>query len=87
MLAPVISRVAKANFMYIFGVLGVGSGLVCFLLSETKDTVMADTVEQERKKNLRLLGSEVENEGLDKSSEIKLEEGVDLKPESLLKEE
>lgn len=85
-LAPIISSLAKDNFMYIFGGLGVGSGLVCILLTETKGTVMTDTAEQERRKCL-LFESEVENLGLDKSSEIKLNEGVGLKPESFLKED
>ena len=49
-LAPVISSLAEDNFMYIFGALGVGSSLVCFLLSETQGAVMTDTAEQKRRR-------------------------------------
>ena len=55
-LAPVICSLAEDNFMYIFRRLGVGCALICFLLSETKDSAMKDTAEQEREKGFYLLG-------------------------------
>ena len=43
--APLIDGVARNSFMYIFGGLGVASGLCSLLLRETKGEVMADTVD------------------------------------------
>ena len=44
-LAPLVSAVTKSSFMYIFGALGITSGVLSFLLRETKGRLMADTAD------------------------------------------
>lgn len=85
-LAPLVSGVAPGSFMYIFGAVGISTALISFLLKETKDVVMTDTAEQERKKSV-LFESEVENQSRENSATFKLSTGVALKADSLLKEE
>ena len=51
-LAPLVDGFSPDGFMYIFGALGVLSGICSLLLRETKGEVMADTDEQERRKSV-----------------------------------
>ena len=48
-LAPIIDGVAKHSFMYIYGSLGLISGVSSLLLRETKGEFMTDTLDQEER--------------------------------------
>lgn len=42
--APLVDGIAKDSFLYIFGTLGILSGLLSLLLGETKGKVMTDNL-------------------------------------------
>ena len=52
--APLVNSAAQSSFMYIFGALGVMSGLLSFFLKETKGKLMADRAEQSSLENGKL---------------------------------
>ena len=51
MVAPLVDRVLKGSFMYIFGGLGLSSAVLSLLLKETKGVVMTDTANQQVQKS------------------------------------
>ena len=70
--------------MYLFGGFGVGSGLICLLLKETKGEDVSDTTEQERRKSLQLEREEEETSVNLKLSDEKEMEEICVKPEHLI---